>query len=86
MEGIAGRWKLSLIHILLYEQYWAGEKYLRTPEEMNAFLEAMQEVCVAAHFNMNRTLEAVHSLMETWKNKDDSKSRLKCQLLGEALK
>ncbi|MEE0679985.1 MAG: hypothetical protein U0N53_07985 [Ruthenibacterium sp.] len=71
---------------ILYEQYWAGEKYLRTPEEMNAILEAMQEVCVAAHFNMNRTLEAVHSLMETWKNKDDSKSRLKCQLLGEALK
>ena len=38
----------------LYEFFWGGEKYLRTPEEIRAMIMVLKEMCDATHYNLNK--------------------------------
>lgn len=37
----------------LYEFFWGGEKYLKTPEEVRAIINVLKKMCISTYYNIN---------------------------------
>ena len=45
----------------LYEFFWGGKRYLKTPDEVKDIFEVLKEMCVESHYNINKMPEFIRT-------------------------
>lgn len=74
------------LQMKLYETYWGGEKYIKTPKEMKIIFELLEEVYEAAHYNTKKLSRIIQYKLDEWSNSDKNIDKMKFKLLTTAIR